>query len=131
MLAVQLVSALALTPAARLGRAPSPMMIAEMPATVPPTLRPPPPSLAETLSADDGRLADAELMRVLLATSNACSGIARQLRVLSLEDPASFGGGAVNVQGETQKSMDVIANDLFTSALKGQVAPWRRRRRRP
>ena len=122
MLAVQLVSALALTPAARLGRAPSPMMIAEMPATVPPTLRPPPPSLAETLSADDGRLADAELMRVLLATSNACGGIARQLRVLSLEDPASFGGGAVNVQGETQKSMDVIANDLFTSALKGQVA---------
>ena len=32
------------------------------------------------------------------------------------------GGGAVNVQGETQKGMDVVANDLFVSALTGHVA---------
>ena len=82
----------------------------------------PPPSLAEVLSSNDGNLVpDAELTCVLLAAANACDEIAKSLRTLSLAS-TSAKGGTVNVQGETQKGMDVIANDLFTSALTGHVA---------
>ena len=83
----------------------------------------PPPSLAEVL-ASDSCLADAQLTCVLLAAAGACQEIAKALRVLSLA-PAGApqqGGGAVNPQGETQKGMDVLANDLFTAALSGHVA---------
>ena len=84
----------------------------------------PPPSLAEAL-ASDGSLADVQLTCVLLAAAGACAEISKALRVLTLA-PASAsaqaGGGAVNVQGETQKGMDVVANDLFVSALTGHVA---------
>ena len=69
-----------------------------------------PPSLAEALAADDS-LADAQLTCVLLATAGACAEVSKALRVLSLA-PASAqaAGGALNVQGETQKAGAVPAN---------------------
>jgi len=93
--------------------------LAEAPANLETAL---PPSLAEALAADDS-LADAQLTCVLLATAGACAEVSKALRVLSLA-PASAqaAGGALNVQGETQKGMDVLANELFISALTGHVA---------
>jgi len=74
--------------------------LAEAPANLETAL---PPSLAEALAADDS-LADAQLTCVLLATAGACAEVSKALRVLSLA-PASAqaAGGALNVQGETQK----------------------------
>jgi len=52
----------------------------------------------------------------------ACAEVSKALRVLSLAPSSAQAGGTVNVQGETQKGMDVVANDLFVSALTGHVA---------
>ena len=52
----------------------------------------------------------------------ACAEVSKALRVLSLAPASAQAGGTVNVQGETQKGMDVVANDLFVSALTGHVA---------
>ena len=79
-----------------------------------------PPALTSVLSGDSS-LADPQLSRVLLAAASACEEISRQLRVLSLSSPAER-GGSINVQGEVQKGMDVIANDVFIGALTGHVA---------
>ena len=87
----------------------------------------PPPSLAQVLAGDGGlgfvSLAeDAQLTCVLLAAAGACGEVSKALHVLSLAPDSAAargGGGAVNVQGETQKGMDVVANELFVSALTG------------
>ena len=68
-----------------------------------------PPSLAEALAADDS-LADAQLTCVLLATAGACAEVSKALRVLSLAPASAQAGGALNVQGETQKAGAVPAN---------------------
>ena len=88
--------------------------------SVPSTAPDLPPALASVLSGDNS-LANPQLSHVLLAAASACEEISRQLRVLSLSSPAER-GGSINVQGEVQKGMDVIANDVFIGALTGHVA---------
>jgi len=56
--------------------------------------------------------ASGELNALLLDVSLACKAIARIVAVGALHDTLS-GGGEVNVQGEVQKPLDVIANELF------------------
>ena len=78
------------------------------------------PALAAVLAGND-TLSDSELTCVLLSAAAACQEISRALRVLSLT-PTAQAGGEVNVQGEAQKGMDVVANDIFISAMTGHVA---------
>jgi fructose-1,6-bisphosphatase len=65
---------------------------------------------------------DPELRQALLAISEACSEISRRLAILPLQRNDDDVGGSVNVQGETQKEMDVVANDIFMEKLRPIVA---------
>jgi fructose-1,6-bisphosphatase I/sedoheptulose-1,7-bisphosphatase len=56
--------------------------------------------------------ASGELNALLLDVSLACKAIARIVAVGALHDTMP-GGGEVNVQGEVQKPLDVISNELF------------------
>jgi fructose-1,6-bisphosphatase I / sedoheptulose-1,7-bisphosphatase len=56
--------------------------------------------------------ASGELNALLLDVSLACKAIARFVAVGALHDTVP-GGGEVNVQGEVQKPLDVISNELF------------------
>lgn len=71
------------------------------------------PNVTDYLTAQS---TDAELVELIAAITDCCQAIAGQLKVGSLigilgatED--------TNVQGETQKELDVIANDLLKEAL--------------
>ena len=59
----------------------------------------------------------------------ACKRIATLIGKGALAD-ALGDAGTVNVQGETQKKLDVLANDIFmrTNEWGGQLAAWSRRR---
>ena len=54
---------------------------------------------------------------LILDVALACKAIARAVAMGELGgmygDHASQAGGAINVQGETQKKLDVLSNDLF------------------
>ena len=58
--------------------------------------------------------------KVLGAVCNEDHRRAVAATVLTITPAAQ--GGSVNVQGETQKGMDVFANELFVSALRPHVA---------
>ena len=58
---------------------------------------------------------------MLFRSAAACERVAEALRVVRIS-PEFSQGGDQNVQGETQKGMDVVANDIFTDALRGCVA---------
>jgi len=73
--------------------------------------------LPEALAASG---AEPELAGVLCSIAAACEQISELLRMPQFESPAA--GRALNVQGERQKPMDVIANDIFVSHLTGRVA---------
>jgi fructose-1,6-bisphosphatase I len=81
----------------------------------------PPP--AETL---DGWLAAQEsagpsLRSLLLALADACAGISRLVARGALADVLGS-AGAENVQGEVQKKLDVLANDLLLDTARGCAA---------
>ena len=57
--------------------------------------------------------ASGDLNALLLDVSIACKAIARQVAFGELRAGAETVGGAVNVQGEVQKHLDVVSNELF------------------
>jgi len=61
--------------------------------------------------------ADPNLVEVALLTADACSAISRRLRTSALEGLVGATGN-MNIQGEVQKPLDVIANQLFLDACK-------------
>lgn len=50
---------------------------------------------------------------LILNVALACKSIARTVALGALGDMLGEAGGAVNIQGETQKKMDVVSNDVF------------------
>ena len=69
-------------------------------------------------------LASGELNALILDVSIACKGIARAVAFGELADTAGNVGGAVNVQGEVQKKLDVVSNEMFvaTAEWSGHLA---------
>lgn len=61
-----------------------------------------------------------ELESVFAAIQTACKTIAKLVKRASIDGMTGLqaGGGAVNVQGEEQKKLDVITNDVLKRALK-------------
>lgn len=57
--------------------------------------------------------ASGELNSLLLDLSIACKAIARQVALGALADASQERAGAINVQGEVQKPLDVISNELL------------------
>ncbi|KAI3893804.1 hypothetical protein MKW92_040294 [Papaver armeniacum] len=60
---------------------------------------------------------DAELTVVLSSISMACKQIASLVQRASISN-LTGGQGAVNIQGEDQKKLDVISNEVFSSCLR-------------
>ena len=82
---------------------------------------PTPSTLAEHLT-DQG--ADPRLAAALLAIAEACREISGLVARGALANVLGAAGGAQNVQGEDQKKLDVISNDLLIAAADacGQIA---------
>lgn len=93
------------------------------------------PTLAAVLAGSRGAPScEPELAEVLMAAAEACARVSQALRTATIDAPTGFsapgrdggfglgGGGLKNVQGETQKGMDVVANEIFKDALRGKVA---------
>ena len=61
--------------------------------------------------------AEAQVASVIMALAGAASAIAAEIRMpaTSLDEAA----GAVNADGDTQKKLDVIADDIVLEALAG------------
>ncbi len=57
--------------------------------------------------------ASGDLNALILDVSIACKAIARQVAFGELRAPGAVAGGAINVQGEVQKHLDVVSNELF------------------
>ena len=57
--------------------------------------------------------ASGDLNALILDVSIACKAIARQVAFGELRAGAENAGGAINVQGEVQKHLDVVSNALF------------------
>jgi hypothetical protein len=57
---------------------------------------------------------------IFTATQVACKAISKLVRTASLQSLTGLheDGGSINVQGEEQKKMDVLANDVLKNALK-------------
>ena len=62
------------------------------------------------------RVSDPDLVQLLDAIASACWSIARAVRTSALDDNQGS-TDTVNVQGEAQKPLDILANDLFMQAL--------------
>ena len=62
--------------------------------------------------------ASGELNALILDVSIACKAIARQVAAGELGTAGSLAGGQTNVQGEVQKRLDVVGNDMFVSAAE-------------
>ena len=60
-----------------------------------------------------------DLALVLVAMSNACKRLAERLAAAPLRagDSLGYAGGVKNATGDTQKKLDVVANDLVREAL--------------
>ncbi|MEY4864364.1 MAG: hypothetical protein RLZ51_2459 [Pseudomonadota bacterium] len=57
--------------------------------------------------------ASGDLNALLLDVSLACKAIARLVAMGNLGDPAQAIAGEVNIQGEVQKPLDVLSNEVF------------------
>jgi fructose-1,6-bisphosphatase I len=68
--------------------------------------------------------ASGELNALILDVSIACKAIARQVAFGELGDSTGNVGGDVNVQGEVQKKLDVVSNQMFiaTTEWSGRLA---------
>ncbi len=65
--------------------------------------------------------ASGQLNALILDVALACKGIARSVAFGALGDPATRhagDGGEVNVQGETQKPLDVVSNEIFVRSTE-------------
>jgi fructose-1,6-bisphosphatase I len=64
------------------------------------------------------------LAALILAVADACAGISALVARGALANVLGAAGGAQNVQGEDQKKLDVISNDMLIQAAEasGQVA---------
>ena len=65
--------------------------------------------------------ASGQLNALILDVALACKGIARSVAFGALGDPATRQageGGEVNVQGETQKPLDVVSNEIFVRSTE-------------
>ena len=86
------------------------------------------PTLTQFLIEERRRFpsASGQLNALILDVANACKAIAKSVAYGELGGlyGAHDGGGSVNVQGEEQKKLDVIANDIFiaTTQWAGNVA---------
>lgn len=60
-----------------------------------------------------------ELESIFTSIQVGCKAISKLVRTSSLESNtgAAHGGGAINVQGEEQQKMDLLANDVLKNAL--------------
>lgn len=66
---------------------------------------------------------DQELSRVICATASACTAIAKELsRLPIINAAAAVSTATVNVQGEVQKGMDVVANHIVIDRVGDTVA---------
>ena len=63
--------------------------------------------------------ASGDFNSLILNVALACKSIARKVAFGALGASGGEGGGAINVQGETQKEMDVVSNQVFL-----QVNEW-------
>jgi fructose-1,6-bisphosphatase I / sedoheptulose-1,7-bisphosphatase len=72
-------------------------------------------TLTQYLIEERSRFPEAtgELNALILNVSIACKAIARQVAFGTLGDNGSAVDGQTNVQGEVQKRLDVISNDMF------------------
>jgi len=61
---------------------------------------------------------DSELTIVLNSINTACKRISSLVARAGLSGMTGLAGGAVNIQGEDQKKLDVISNDVFCDALR-------------
>eukprot|EP00471_Norrisiella_sphaerica_P003331 CAMPEP_0184478730 /NCGR_PEP_ID=MMETSP0113_2-20130426/675_1 /TAXON_ID=91329 /ORGANISM="Norrisiella sphaerica, Strain BC52" /LENGTH=436 /DNA_ID=CAMNT_0026856619 /DNA_START=91 /DNA_END=1401 /DNA_ORIENTATION=- len=61
-----------------------------------------------------------DMVRLISSISVACKRIASMVQVAGISGSTGLaeGGGSVNVQGEEQKKLDVISNDVLKSALR-------------
>lgn len=61
-----------------------------------------------------------EVESIFTGIQVACKAISKLVRTANLESLTGTqdGGGSINVQGEEQKKMDVLANDVLKNALK-------------
>ena len=77
--------------------------------------RPKRPTLTQYLIDQRRRFpgASGDLNALLLDVSIACKAIARQVAFGELRAASENAGGMVNVQGEVQKHLDVVSNELF------------------
>ncbi len=81
-------------------------------------------TLAQFLIEECRRLPDAaELPPLILDVALACKRIAKAVALGSLGEVQGV-AGTVNVQGETQKKLDIISNDIFRSSTEwgGHIA---------
>lgn len=62
--------------------------------------------------------ASGELNALILDVSIACKAIARQVAAGELGATGGPAGGQTNVQGEVQKRLDVVSNQMFVSATE-------------
>lgn len=78
-------------------------------------------TLTQFLIEERRRYPDAsgDFNSLILNVALACKSIARTVAFGALGGMLGNAGGAVNVQGETQKKMDVVSNDVFI-----QVNEW-------
>ena len=61
-----------------------------------------------------------ELESVFMSIQTACKTISKLVKRASIDGSTGYqgGGGSINVQGEEQKKLDVITNDVIKKALK-------------
>ena len=61
-----------------------------------------------------------ELESLIIAIQTACKTISREVERASITGITGYqdGGGSVNIQGEEQKRLDVITNDIMKKALR-------------
>jgi len=69
---------------------------------------------------------DRELREIICRSADACLRVSQELSRLPItslmSDSTRQDSGNINVQGEEQKPMDVVANEIFISSLKDHVA---------
>ena len=60
-----------------------------------------------------------EVESIFTSIQVACKAISKLVRTASLQSNTGLqaGGGSINVQGEEQKKMDILANDILKNAL--------------
>lgn len=77
-----------------------------------------PISLKDYLEAEVGKgYLDSGLSDVLVAIARSCAEVSARLQTHSLENYNASAKTSVNVQGEEQKGMDVVANNVFLENL--------------